>query len=310
MNLMSDHRVAIRDLIARHCTAPRRKIGFGGLTLFNCTAPTAPLPSLYDPRLCVVVQGVKQVSLGDGVHEVSASQCLVATVDLPVTACVVEASPDVPHLALTLSLDRPLVAEVLSEMPDRQKASEPFGLAVRPHEEEVLAAVARLLGLLDRPADVSIMAPLIGREIVYRLLQGGFGAVLAGFAGGDTHLSRIGRATAWIKDNYDEPLRVADLAALAGMSVTSLHRHFRALTSMTPIAYRREVRLAEARRRLLSGAGRVGEVGTAVGYDSPAQFSREYRRTFNRSPTEDVWAARRSDQADETRLERRLSREP
>ena len=280
---------AIRDLIGRHCPVPRQATSVPGLTLFRCLAPTAPARSLYEPRLCIVIQGRKTVMLGSRVHHVDASQCLIATVDLPVTAAVADASAEEPHLALTLSLDRVRIADLLLQGPSRPLASrDPVGLAVDRHGEDLLAPVARLLALLERPADIPILAPMIEREVLYRVLQGTLGGLLASYAQAGTHLAQVGQATAWIKDHYAEPLSVAALAARVGMGVTSLHRHFKTVTTLSPLQYRREVRLGEARRRLLVEGGNAGAIGFAVGYDSQSQFSREYRRMFGNPPAADA----------------------
>jgi AraC-like DNA-binding protein len=286
---MNDQREAIRRQIDRHCTLPRQDTIVPGLSLFNCPASTEPKRSIYDPRLCLVFQGAKRVLLGDTAHEVSAGSALLATIDLPVTAYVTEATPERPHLALTVTLERARVAAVRSQMnAPRVAADTPVGLQVAAQEDDLLAPVLRLLDLLDRPADIAMLYPLIEWEIIYRLLNGGFGAVLSGFAAADVHLAQITRATQWIRNNFDQPLRIADLAAQIGMSATSFHRHFKAVTSMTPLQYRREIRLSEARRHLLAGTHRAAEAGAAVGYDSPAQFSREYRRSFGQPPVTSI----------------------
>ncbi|MBE7209612.1 MAG: AraC family transcriptional regulator [Gluconacetobacter diazotrophicus] len=291
---MRETRNEIKRLIAAHGAAPRSPTAIAGLTLFNCPNPTAPKRSFYEPRLCVVVQGRKRVTLGGTVHDVDATGCLLATIDLPVMASVTEADPDAPHLALTLSLDRVRISEVLMGMARRPApaVAKPSGLVGGPQEPDLLDPLVRLLHLLDRPADIAVLAPMIEREILYRLLQGGFGGPLSHHAGDDALLSRVGRATAWIRANYHRPLAVAELASRSGMSATSLHRHFRLLTGMTPLQYRRELRLTEARRRILSG-WRAGDAAAAVGYDSPSQFNREYRRSFGLPPIADAAAWQR-----------------
>ncbi|CAG9274457.1 HTH araC/xylS-type domain-containing protein [Paraburkholderia unamae] len=279
---------ALQRLVLRHCHQPRKATSLPNVTLFNCAQPTKPVRSLYEPRLCVVLQGRKRVMLGRTVHDAGPSQCLVATADLPVTASVTEARPDKPHLAVTLTLERLRVAEVWSTMPARPAPQGgACGLVTGALEQDLIDPVTRLLGILDRPQDATVLAPMIEREIIYRLLQGAFGPVLAGLAS-DPNLTQIDRATRWLRDHYHLPFRIDDLASRVGMSATSLHRHFKAITAMTPLEYRREIRLEEARRRILAGAARVGEVGIDVGYDSASQFSREYRRHFGRSPSEEA----------------------
>ncbi|MGH8081062.1 MAG: AraC family transcriptional regulator N-terminal domain-containing protein, partial [Lysobacter sp.] len=264
----------LHRLVLRHCNQPRQATALANLTLFNCRHPTKPVRSLYDPRLCIVLQGRKRVMIGRSVYDAGPSQCLIATADLPVTAYVTQARPDKPHLALTLTLDRLCVAEVWSKMPRREASKgDASGLITGALAEELIDPVTRLLGTLDRPDDAAVLAPMIEREIVYRLLQGAFGPVVSRLVN-DPNLTQISRATRWLRDNYHQPFRVDELASLVGMSATSLHRHFKAITAMTPLEYRREIRLEEARRRILSGVARVGDIGIDVGYDSASQFSR------------------------------------
>lgn len=279
---------ALHRLVQRHCHQPRQATALPKLNLYNCPRPTQPVRSFYDPRLCVVLQGSKRVMVGRGVHDAGPSRCLIATADFPVTAYVTQASPEQPHLALALTLDRLLVAEVWSTMPARPASKgEASGLSTGALEDELIDPLTRLLSILDRPDDAVVLAPMIEREIVYRLLQGAFGPVVSRLVN-DPNLLQISRATRWLRDHYQQPFRVEELASMVGMSATSLHRHFKAITAMTPIEYRREIRLEEARRRILSGVVRVGEVGLDVGYDSASQFSREYRRSFGRTPSEEA----------------------
>lgn len=262
------------------------------VTLFNCPRPTSPVRSMYDPRICVVLQGRKRVMIGRSVYDAGPSQGLIATADLPVTAYVTEARPEKPHLALTLTLDRLCVAEVWSTMPKREiSKGDASGLATGPLAQELIDPMTRLLSILDRPEDAAVLAPMIEREIVYRLLQGVFGSIVSRLVN-DPNLMQVSRATRWLRDNYHKPFRVDDLASFVGMSATSLHRHFKAITAMTPLEYRREIRLEEARRRILSGVARVSEIGIDVGYDSASQFSREYRRNFGRSPSQEAELSR------------------
>lgn len=286
----------IQDLIGRHCRAPRQATAVPGLTLFRLEAPTQPVRSLYDPRLCIVLRGRKRVALGDRTFEIGPGELLIVTVDLPVSASVIEASPDQPHLALTLDLGRAQIADLLLRMsPDPPSSDPSAGLALGSPSDDLLDPVARLVGLLDRPGDIEVIAPIVEREIHYRLLQGEHGSLLRQFATAGTHLSRVARAIAWIRAHYAEPMTIELLAGEAGMSTTSLHRHFKAVTMMTPLQYRTRIRLQEARRRLLVEGRDAGAIGFDVGYDSASQFSREYRRMFGRPPSADIAGLRRPD---------------
>ncbi|WXB18345.1 AraC family transcriptional regulator [Pendulispora albinea] len=230
--------------------------------------------------------------LGDRTYDIGANEYLIATADLPVAARVAKASTGSPHLAITLDLDRARMAELLLAMPEPPSSAGPSsGLAVARHTGDLLEAVARLMALLDRPNDIAVMAPLIEREIHYRLLQGEWGALLAQFSTAGTHLSQIGRVTDWIKSHYAEPMSIDHLAKRVGMSPASFHRHFKIVTTMSPLQYRSRIRLEEARRRLLVEGRDAGAIGFEVGYESSSQFSREYRKMFGVPPATD--AARR-----------------
>lgn len=286
--MLAKRHSTLHRLVQRHCTQPRQATSLPYVTLFNCGHPTKPVRSLYDPRLCVVLQGRKRVVLGRSVYDAGPLQCLIAAADIPVTAHVIEARPDKPHLALTLTLDRLCVADVLAMLPPRPALKGgACGLATGELEADLVDPLTRLLRILDRPEDAPVLAPMIEREIIYRLLQGAFGQVVSNLVH-DPNLMRVSRATRWLRDNYHQPFHIDELASLVGMSVTSLHRHFKAITATTPLEYRREIRLEEARRRIVSGIARVSEIGSDVGYDSASQFSREYRRYFGCSPKEDA----------------------
>lgn len=264
-----------------------RETPLDGLLLNRAEAPSGLIRSVYRPSFCVVVQGAKLSMLGDQLFRYRAGQGLLASIDVPVTARIVEASPDRPYLAFSLAIDPAMVAELLVE----QSAALADGSAVSALTTAELDAdlcdpLARLLTLLDAPRDLPVLAPLIRREIVWRLLGGGFGATLRQLGLADSHAARIGRATAWICDHFAEPMRVADLAALAHMSVPSFHRHFKAVTTLTPVQFQKQIRLQEARRLLLAEGG-VASVGYAIGYESPSQFTRDYRRLFGVSPGRD-----------------------
>lgn len=278
-----------RDLVARHCAGTGRwETPVSGLALYRCDAPTAPARTVYNPRLCVVLQGGKEIAVGTRLLRLDAGTCLVATVDMPVTASVREARPDHPHLALTLDLDRRAIADLLIGLPPVPSEHPPAGIAAGALADALVEPLWRLLRLVEQPGDVAVLTPLIEREIHYRLLQGAHGPLLRQIATTGTHLARIGQATAWIRAHYAEPTSIEALAGLAGMSVTSLHRHFKAVTMMTPLQYRARIRLQEARRRLLVEGQDAGAIGFDVGYDSASQFSREYRRMFGRPPASDA----------------------
>jgi len=279
----------LRSLLTRHAADGLNPAALPGLATARADRPTEPTQAVYEPAVCFVVQGAKRTLLADRVFDYRAGDYLVVSADLPVSGHVTEAAPDAPYLCLVLALDPAVVADVLLELPATAPPSAPTGgFAVRRADAALLDAVLRLARLLDRPADAPVLARLIVREIVYRLLQGESGEMVRQIGMAESRLSQVNRASRWIRANYAEPLRVEQLARLAGMSVPSFHRHFKAVTAMSPLQYQKQVRLQQARGLLLSGGGEVAGVGFAVGYDSPSQFSREYRRLFGAPPGRDA----------------------
>ena len=293
----------LRSLIERHCRATRSSTAIPGVTLMRAHAPTIPEGVLSEPRLCIVAQGRKRVTLGDKTFEYDSAKYLVTSVDLPVTGEICEASAHTPYLATSLRLDPATLAAMLLDMPQRADDRKPLvGLAVSPLTADLLDPVVRLLRLLDRPAEIAMLAPLAEREILYRLMLGPQGAMLRQIALADSRLSQIASVIGWIKQNYERPLRIETLAAIAHMSPSSLHRHFKAVTALSPLQFQKRIRLQEARRRVLAQPGDAAGVGFAVGYDSPSQFSREYSRLFGAPPGRDATRLRASalDQAELT----------
>lgn len=260
-----------------------------GLTLRVETQPSEMIHSVYRASFCGVLQGAKVSFLGERAYRYDRGKCLIASMDLPVTARIVEASPDTPYMAFSLAIDPATIADLVLE--DGQGAATAASLttvAVGELDEGLLDPLARLFALLDSPRDLAVLAPLIRREMVWRLLNGPHGAMLRQIGLADSRMARIARVVTWIRDNFDQPLRVADLAALAGMSPASFHRHFRAATAMTPVQYQKQIRLQAARRMLLADGVEVASVGYAIGYESPSQFSRDYRRLFGEPPGRDA----------------------
>lgn len=280
----------LSDLITRHCSAPRVDTALPRVRLLRAEAPTRPAPLVYDANVCFIAQGAKRVAMGGRSYDYAAGSYLSVSVDLAATGQIVRASPRAPMLALCLGLDRALLASVLLDLPP-DLAPAPAtgaGLAVSAIGEELLDPVLRLARLLDRPRDVAALAPLAERELVYRLLGGEQGGLLRRIALADSPGARVGRAIGWIREHHREPLRIEAVAKLAGMSASSFHRHFKAVTAMSPLQFQKRIRLHEARRLLLAGEGDAAGVGFAVGYESPSQFSREYSRLFGEPPRRDA----------------------
>jgi AraC-like DNA-binding protein len=276
-----------RDRLAAACPGPSRQTPIPRVGLMRAGAPTGPFTALYEPVVCFAAQGRKQLVVADRSYAYDAAHFLVVAVDMPVMARIVEASEAAPYLALRLGLDPGLLAALLLEMPGAEgpRAS---GIGIGPIDGELLDAVLRLTRLLDRPAEAAALAPLVEREILYRLLRGQQGAMLRQIALADSRLAQVSRAIAWIRANYQRPLRVAELAGIAAMSPATLHRHFRTVTALSPLQFQKRIRLHEARRRLLAQADDARRIGFEVGYDSPSQFSREYARLFGAPPARDA----------------------
>ncbi len=278
----------LRDLLTRH--AGRTHPAPPGLTLASSAAPTRPLGGLGQPVFALVAQGVKRTVLADRPYDYGPGQYLVTSVDLPLTGHILRATPTEPFLGLSLTLHPEAIATLLLDAPLRTPHAPPAGrgIAVSDASAELLDAVVRLLRLLDHPADVPVLAPATEREILWRLLTGAQGALVAQLGQTDGRTAQIARAIRAIRTRYREPLPVPDLARLAGMSVTSFHRHFRAVTAMTPLQYQKQVRLLQARAHLLADPSDVAAVAHSVGYTSQSHFTRDYHRQFGEPPARDA----------------------
>ncbi|WP_093711530.1 AraC family transcriptional regulator [Actinacidiphila alni] len=255
----------------------------------------APSDSTSGTVFALIAQGAKSLALGDRVHEYRAGQYLVASLDLPVNGHFTEASPQRPALGFGLELRPSAIAALLLEAPEsgdagpRARGTAPApGIAVSDASAELIDAVVRMLRLPDHPRDLPVLAPMIEREILWRLITGEQGATVRQLGLADSGLAHIGRTVRWIREHHAETIRVGDLARLSGMSVSAFHRNFLAVTAMSPIQFQKQIRLQEARLRLVARPDDVAGAGHAVGYDSASQFSREYRRQFGTSPGRDA----------------------
>ncbi|MDF0600172.1 AraC family transcriptional regulator [Psychromarinibacter sp. C21-152] len=267
-----------------------------GLSLTVTEAPMGPIHVVYRPSMCIVLQGAKISHLGETAYRYGAGNCLITSMDVPIRADIVGATPDAPYIAAVVTLDPATIADLLLELPADAPAAppEPAALSVHPLSADLLDPLSRLMALAVRPRDIPVLAPMIRREIVWQLLNGPQGGVLRQIGLTDSRTARIGRAIAWVRENFARTLSVPHLAALAGMSPATFHRHFKAATAMTPVQFQKSLRLQEARRLLLADGSDVAQVGFAIGYESPSQFSREYRRMFGAPPGRDGAQIRRA----------------
>lgn len=260
------------------------------LTLGHGAHVAHPVHMVYEPALCVIAQGCKQVLLGHEVVVYDQSQALVFAQNLPVTGQVIGASPETPHLAIRLDLDVKAIAEMALELRvgPRPRGTSPRGIYTTTLTPELLQPLLRLVQLIERPQDIPVLAPLTTREILYRLLTGPGGATLAQLAMPDSHSHRVAQVIAQLHQRYCETLRIEDLAREVHWSPSALHHHFKAATAMTPVQYQKQLRLQEARRLLMAEHLDASTAGHRVGYDSPSQFNREYSRFFGAPPARDL----------------------
>jgi len=268
----------------------RHETAIPELKLYRFSQPTEPAHVLQEPAVYVVVQGRKHVTVGDQTYVYDQSQYLAVSVDLPAVGRVVAASPEAPYLCMTLTVDPRELAALIVETGRQSPHDDHDGRAlyVSPLAAPLLDGFLRLVRLLDAPHDLPILAPLILRELHYRLLQSEQFGRLAQMAIGEGRLRRVSGAIAWIKEHFAEPLQIEALAKRANMSPSALHTHFKAVAAMSPIQYQKQLRLQEARRRMLSGRTSAEVIAYEVGYASASQFSREYARLFGQPPRRDA----------------------
>lgn len=260
------------------------------LVLFRASEPSPITHTLYRPALCIMAQGQKVVRLEGESYCYDPLNYLVASVTLPVTGEVTQAASDAPYLSLRLDLDPAELGELISSAGPIAvtNRSSGRGLHVDRMDLPLLDAVLRLLRLLETPRDIAMLAPLIRREILYRLLCSPQGQLLRDIATADSQAHRVNRAIEWLNLNYHKPLRIEELAREANLSTSTLHHRFKALTAMSPLQYQKQLRLQEARRLMLCERLDVSSAGYKVGYESPSQFSREYSRLFGAPPVRDL----------------------
>jgi AraC-like DNA-binding protein len=280
----------LAEIVSRHlpfdsiepCALPRVK-------LIRSSSLSESMPVIYEPALCLVAQGKKRVVLGEIAYIYDPSQYVVASVDLPLLGSILQASTEHPFLCVSLDLDLKVLSELLLEHGGGAPpaASRP-GLTLDTVTPELTDAVVRLLRLLDTPRDIPALAPLAEREILYRLMSMDKSGMIRHIANAQSRLSQISRAILWIKENYAEPFTIERVADEAGMSTSSLHEHFKAVTTYSPLQYRTRIRLQEARRIMVADALDAASAGFSVGYESPSQFSRDYLKAFGSPPMQDA----------------------
>lgn len=265
------------------------------LTLYRLQAPSEPIHGLAQPALCVIAQGAKELVLAGERYRYDPLHYIVASVALPLSSQVIEASPQAPYLSLHLDIEPAMIAQLIAATDSIDMPAAPLrGLSVERLDAPLLDAVLRLVRLLTSPRDVGVLAPMVMREIFYRLLGGPQGGLLLDIALGDSQSHRVNRAIEWLNRHFAEPLRIEALARQVNLSVSTLHHRFKAVTAMSPLRYQKCLRLQEARRLMLNEGLEAAAAAFRVGYQSPSQFSREYRRQFGAPPLRDLSRLRSS----------------
>jgi AraC-like DNA-binding protein len=291
-----EHQLAeLRTLIARHAEHGQ-ETAIAGVLVSAADGPTEPAASTTGTVMALIVRGAKRLAIGDRVYDYRAGQYLVASIDLPITGHYPEASAAEPALGFGLVLRPAAIASLLLEAPPRPPAAAPPALGVADAPADFLDAVIRMLRLLDSPSDRDVLAPLIEREILWRLITGPMGETVRQIGTADSSLTYVSRSVRWISENFSEPFRVEDLARSCGMSTSAFHRSFHAVTGLSPIQFQKQIRLHQSRLMLMTGGDDVATIGYRVGYDSASQFSREYRRQFGLPPGRDSVRLRHSPQ--------------
>jgi AraC-like DNA-binding protein len=261
-----------------------------GLYLHRVSSPKEPVHSVSDPAFCMIAQGSKEVFLCNERYQYDPTHYLLYTAELPIVSQIIEASPERPYLSLRLKLDPILVGSVMVEAGHSSSQNHADVRAINSSSLDtgLLDAVVRLLRLLDTPAEARFLAPLITREIIYRLLMGEQGDRLCHIAVMGGYTSPIARAIERLCKNFDQPLRIDDVAREIGMSVSGFHHHFKAVTAMSPLQFQKQMRLQEARRLMLGERLDAASAAFRVGYDDASHFNREYKRLFGLPPIRDV----------------------
>lgn len=288
---MVDTLAALGQSIARWTEqGDRLTTAVPGLALFRRDAVTPPVTYLYEQSICLIAQGAKRVVVGGDTHVYDQRRFLITSVDLPAVCEILSASREQPYLGLLLKIDQHEMSQLMADhhLPPPHAQQSHRGMAVGAVTAPLLAAVQRLVALLDEPKDIPILSPIIQREIVYRLLMSDQGAHLRQMALAGSQSRQIAQAIHWLKENYAASFRVEELAGRASMSSSTFHHHFRTVTAMSPLQYQKWLRLNEARRLMLTERLDATTAAFQVGYESPSQFSREYSRSFGAPPLRDI----------------------
>jgi AraC-like DNA-binding protein len=290
MKEMNDELV---DRLSRVLPSDAAKEVFPGLNVSRVSVCKESARGVYEPAFCFVAQGAKQAQLGNEIFRFDPDHYMIYTVDLPLIFRIVDATPERPYLGFSLTLTPSVVASVMVESGIKIKSGNGSAKAmdVNAVSADLRDAIVRLVRLIDDPAGQRVLAPLITREIIFRLLEGGQGPRLAHLLSfGDTE--RVSKAVAHLRAHFDEPLKMEEIARTIGMSVSRFHHHFKSVTAMSPLQYQKQIRLQEARRLMLNEDVDAASAGFRVGYEDPSYFSRDYKKQFGAPPQRDIAALR------------------
>lgn len=292
---MSDQREVLRQQMLQLMLAELTSTGVSesaipGVRLFRSNAPTAATPTIYEPTLCLLLQGSKQLLLGDELLLYTPLQYLLVPVMLPVSGKILKASSAEPYIGLSINLDLAELTDLVIDLGDKvpRQPVPARGISVGDADPALLSVFQRILQLLQQPEDIAVLLPLLKRELLYRLLLGPVGSHLREFTLLDSQANRISKVIELLRQRYTQPLRIKDLADTAHMSESALFHSFKAVTSMSPMQFQKQLRLNEARRIMLYEGAEAATASYKVGYESPSQFSREYSRLFGAPPKTDV----------------------
>ncbi|MGF6229242.1 AraC-like DNA-binding protein [Inquilinus ginsengisoli] len=299
--------IVLLDAVRRYAEAHAGATGAAptpipGLTIVRATAPSGLDYAISRPLACLVLQGGKHVAMGTRGFAFAAGDTLLIAADVPTVSQITRASIAAPYLSLVVELDPAVIVDLVSEM-GAMPAADPAPVRIEPTDAEVADAALRLMRLLDRPASVPVLQAQLVRELHYWLLAGRHGAAIRRLGWPDGHSRRVARAVAVLRAEFARPLPVERLAAVAGMSPSSFHHHFRAVTSLSPLQFQKQLRLIEARRLMVAEGASAGSAAFAVGYESVSQFTREYGRMFGSPPVRDTRTARGKGRDAESRPE-------
>jgi AraC-like DNA-binding protein len=261
-----------------------------GFNIVRSYQSMMPMRALYKPSLCVVLQGSKEIHFGERRFDYGAMECLVVTVELPASGRIVEASQNAPYVGVTIDFDVSVMRDVLEQLETPPSPTPDAGpcVFVGQVDDPLADCIMRLMRMTAKPESIPVLYPPVMREICYWLLSGPHGGELCKLALPESNIERVVKAVSTLHQNFSQTMRIEQLAEIARMSPSSFHQHFKALTSMTPLQFQKQLRLLEARRLMVSEAANVAEAAYKVGYESASQFSREYSRMFGVAPKQDV----------------------